>query len=244
MNAIQEHDRPDWYYDSTSSGMNKRSKKLFSSPTDSDSMMTSPSNLGSNPSIKDYLLPKLTKAAQAKFEQCIAMHYYITGTSFVRVEEEHLAMAMKVLRPDAQLPTRKKMGDSLLKAAFKELKVKVDGHLANTTVCLTTDGWTNIHNNPIVTYMVTSPTTSLFLESVSTGEQTRTHCKLDCFQHSTGNGWISHNHLCGCSYQQHINQQECMGATFKIVSFCILPGVHIAWATLVGEGYICCNFVL
>jgi hypothetical protein len=137
-------------------------------------MMTSQSNIDSNTSIKDYLLPKLTKAAQANFEQCIAMHYYITGTSFIHVEEEHLAMAMKILRPDAQLPKRKKMGDSLLKTSFKGLKVKVDVHLTNTTVCLTTDRWTNIHNNPNITYMVTSPTTSLFLESVSTGEQGHT----------------------------------------------------------------------
>ena len=37
---------------------------------------------------------RIGHGAQAKFEQCIAMHYYITGISFVRVEEEHLAMAM------------------------------------------------------------------------------------------------------------------------------------------------------
>ena len=44
-------------------------------------------------------------------------------------------------------------------------------HLEHGTVCLTTDGWSNIKNEPIVNYMATSPLTTLFLESVSTGEQ-------------------------------------------------------------------------
>jgi hypothetical protein len=44
------------------------------------------------------------------------------------VEEEQVVMAMKGLCPDAQLPTRKKVGDSLIENRF-----------ASTTACLATD---------------------------------------------------------------------------------------------------------
>ena len=33
------------------------------------------------------------------------------------------------------------------------------------------DGWTNIKNDPVVNYMATSPEFSIFLESISTGQQ-------------------------------------------------------------------------
>jgi Protein of unknown function (DUF 659) len=43
-------------------------------------------------------------------------------------------------------------------------------------MCLTSDAFTNISNDPIVNYMAVSPETNLFLESVCTGEQ---GCRAD-----------------------------------------------------------------
>ena len=52
-----------------------------------------------------------------------------------------------------------------------DLTKKVNVHLEHGTVCLTTDRWSNIRNEPIVNCMATSPLSTLFLELVSTGEQ-------------------------------------------------------------------------
>ena len=41
-------------------------------------------------------------------------------------------------------------------------------------MCLTSDGWTNISNYPVVNYMAVSSETSLFLESVCAGDQGHT----------------------------------------------------------------------
>jgi hypothetical protein len=46
-------------------------------------------------------------AAKEKFEQAIAVHYYLTTSSFQRIEEENPAIALKTLRPDVVLPSRK-----------------------------------------------------------------------------------------------------------------------------------------
>jgi hypothetical protein len=40
-------------------------------------------------------LPKLDSYTKTKFEEAIAMHYFVTGTSFQRFEEENLAIAIR-----------------------------------------------------------------------------------------------------------------------------------------------------
>ena len=52
------------------------------------------------------------------------MHCYITGTSLQRIEEENLMTALKVLRPDVVLPTRKRPYGPLLDKLYLDLKKK------------------------------------------------------------------------------------------------------------------------
>ncbi|KAI2498263.1 transposase [Fragilaria crotonensis] len=178
MNGIEMDDRPEWYI--TSKMKNKRAKLSrtldnyeTTSPTVASTSSKAVSSMTQTSSIKDHLLPKINALTKERFEQAISMHYYVTGASFKRIEEPNLAAAMKMLRPDAVLPNRKKLAGPLLDKAFAVLKTKVNKHLehAGTVVCLTTDGWSNVKNEPIVNYMATSPSSTLFLESVSTGEQ-------------------------------------------------------------------------
>ena len=164
MNGIEIIDRPDWYT------LNKKRSKLSVNSSSSTPSSSKASSLAQT-SMKDHLLPKLDAYTKAKFEQAIAMHYFTTGTSFQRINEENLAIAVKTLRPDAVLPSRKKLAGQLLEKAYTDLKEKVDAHLENGTVCLISDAWSNIKNDSIVNYMATSPSSTLFLESVSTGEQ-------------------------------------------------------------------------
>jgi hypothetical protein len=56
-----------------------------------------------------------------------------------------------------------------------KLLSKVDLHLSGATVCLTIDAWSNIKNNFVINYMAVSPTCSLFLESMLTGQQGHDH---------------------------------------------------------------------
>ncbi|KAH6586820.1 hypothetical protein BASA50_000184 [Batrachochytrium salamandrivorans] len=52
-------------------------------------------------------------------------------------------------------------------------KSVVDNHIEEMKLnaCLTSDAWSNIKNEPIVNYMLISDSSTFFLESVSTGEQ-------------------------------------------------------------------------
>ena len=95
MNGKDEADRPDWY-------VSKMKAKKLGLPSAAGS---APSGMTRQSSMKAFMLPKLSPAAQQAFDQHMAMHYYVTGTSFQRVEECNLLKAVKSLRPDAELPS-------------------------------------------------------------------------------------------------------------------------------------------
>ena len=46
----------------------------------------------------------ISKSDYAKFEENLAMHYYMTGSAFQRVEEPHLLAALKILDPSIRCP--------------------------------------------------------------------------------------------------------------------------------------------
>jgi hypothetical protein len=104
------------------------------------------------------------------------MHYYAIGSSFQRVEDVHLIAAIKTLHPnDGLLPNRRQLATSLLDACHKDVKTKVAKGMIGATSCLISDGWSNINNDAIINYMAASPEFTLFLESVSTGQQEHDH---------------------------------------------------------------------
>ncbi|KAI2503210.1 transposase [Fragilaria crotonensis] len=127
--------------------------------------------------MKDYVVPPMTPSAKNEFHKVIAMHFYMTGQSFYRMEEMHLIEALRQLRPDVTLPSRKDLRGKLLNHAYNEVKQKVDGWLDRGAYgSLTTDGWSNIKNESVVNYMFVSGADgmSVFLESIETGAESHT----------------------------------------------------------------------
>ncbi len=153
MNGSPISTRPDWFN-------NKRSKKCGSNPSSSSS------------SLKQFFLPKMSETALQSLEEEIAMHYYLTGTSFQRIEEPHLLNAFKICHPDVVLPNRRKLGGALLNKAFESVQSKVLEYFSSPNMCVSiiTDSWSNISNDSVVNYMAVGQKT-FFLEAVYTGQQ-------------------------------------------------------------------------
>lgn len=128
-------------------------------------------------SIKSFSIPHFNAIEQKKFNHEMAMYFYCTGTSFVRVEDPHLHRAIQLARPNAKLPTRKQLADDnkggLLEECYQKVKTDVKKQLSisNQFICITSDAWSSVLNEPIVNYMAVCPTQSLFLEAVHTEEQ-------------------------------------------------------------------------
>ena len=79
--------------------------------------------------------------------------------------------AIKLLWPDdSLLPNRKQLSSTLLDKCHQQVLTKIKIRMKGLTCCLTTDGWSNVKNDPVVNYMAVSPVCSFFLESVMTGQ--------------------------------------------------------------------------
>jgi hypothetical protein len=125
-------------------------------------------------SIRQFALPLVPAKTRSRFQELISLHYHLTGTSFLRVEDPTLAAAISLLRPDQNLlPDRKQVAGRLLDKNFDKVKTMCQSFLKDKTLyfCLTTDGWSNVCNDPIVNYMAVCPQKTIFLESVPTWEQ-------------------------------------------------------------------------
>jgi hypothetical protein len=163
MNGLGIEDRPIWYEGNKKWGPRSNVGKAFGSSSGS---------MKDQSSIKNYLLPAVSAKEKAAFQTHIALHYYATGTPFQRVEDGHLARAIAMLRPDGNLlPDRRKLASGLLDKCYCDIKSRVDARMSKSIACITTEGWTNIKNDPVVNYMATSSNFCFFLESVSTGQQ-------------------------------------------------------------------------
>jgi hypothetical protein len=136
MNGMEGRDRPTFYKGS------KKPKAGQSGVAASYAAASSNSKppTRSQSSIKAYTLPAMSAAEKKQFQRNMALHYYATGTSFSRIEDVHMASAIKMLRPDDIIPNRKKLATTLLDQCYEEVKSKVSVRMKNSTACLITDG--------------------------------------------------------------------------------------------------------
>lgn len=175
VHGMEFNDRPSWYVSNKRPAARSQELEAASMLVVSSKGQSSKSQSSKGQSsIMSHMLPSVTRQQKEKFQYHMAMHYYATGTSFQRIEDEHLKKAISILRPDQNLlPDRKKLATSLLDECYDDIKKRVHSHLANSNsmACLVSDAWSNIKNDPIVNYMATSPKVTMFLESVSTGQQ-------------------------------------------------------------------------
>jgi hypothetical protein len=134
MNSMEEDKRPAKYM------ANKKPKKPLSTTMSVSTSSVAPSSSRQH-SIKEFAIPVVSKQQKAQFQKHIAMHYYATGSSFQRVEDVHLIVAIKTLRPDnGLLPNRRQLATSLFDTCHKDVKTKVAKGMIGATSYLINDG--------------------------------------------------------------------------------------------------------
>ena len=76
-----------------------------------------------------------------------------------------LLEAVKILRPDVTLPSRKTLRNKLLDDCYDELKYILDDKMNNVYQgILVSDGWTNIRSEPVVNYLFATSDETTFLD--------------------------------------------------------------------------------
>lgn len=124
--------------------------------------------------IHNYLPPSLKSQEIKQFHKEISLYFYETGTPFSRIEYPRFISALKILRPDVTLPTRKELGNKLLDECYDSLVNEIQNEYKNKHGTLITDGWSNINNEPVINYIFATPEKTYFLETIYTDSNRHT----------------------------------------------------------------------
>uniref|UniRef100_H2ZU85 Uncharacterized protein n=1 Tax=Latimeria chalumnae TaxID=7897 RepID=H2ZU85_LATCH len=91
--------------------------------------------------------------------------------SSICTEHPKVKKAINMLQPGYTPPSRFALAGHLLNEVFQEEKIKCSEKLSGEFVCMSTDGWSNIHNEPIVCATVTVDGGTVYLyDSIDTSE--------------------------------------------------------------------------
>ena len=117
MKDVSANDLPAWF---TTQGQGQ-----------SKSLANGSSSLQANQGdIRSFTIAKMTQKNHQDVHYLLAMHFYMTGASFVWIEEQQLLEAMQKLHPDATVPLQKELAGKYLIKCYNNVKIKVDAWLA------------------------------------------------------------------------------------------------------------------
>ena len=80
----------------------------------------------------------------------IGRYFYSTNTPFKHAEHAEFRELCKVMRPGYKPPSRRQIGGQILDDTYQSVVEECKQKLEGQVVSMSLDGWSNIHNEPIV----------------------------------------------------------------------------------------------
>ncbi len=110
--------------------------------------------MSSRPKIEQYFVKTSQKEKEALDHQC-ARFIFATNSAFRHVEHAEFIRLLATARPGYKPPTRHEVGGKLLDDVYESITSDVKKQLIGISVCMSIDGWSNIHNDPIICASIT-----------------------------------------------------------------------------------------
>jgi len=129
------------------------------------------------PQISCFAVKTDNKMTDQLDEQC-ARVFYSCNIPFNVAEQKEFKKWITMLRPGYKPTNRKELSNSLLDKVYNSINEQVAVELAGQEVTLVQDGWSDIHNNPVIASCVHTGNKSYFVNAESTGaaKKTATYC--------------------------------------------------------------------
>lgn len=126
------------------------------------------------PSI-DRFVQRTSEAEKKLLDLQFARMVYSCNIPFSVAENKHMTKLIAMLRGSSyENPTRHQLSTVLLDAVYTECKTSLLSELNGQIVTLIQDGWSNIHNNPIIASCLHNGKKSFFIRSVDSGSDKKT----------------------------------------------------------------------
>lgn len=111
----------------------------------------------------DSFVTKTTKAEKEVLDEQIARFIYATNSSFRLVEHEEFKKTLQLLRPGYNPPSRHDVAGRLLDTVHAKCLKTGELALKGKSVCMSLDGWSNVHNEPIICATITTNESDIYL---------------------------------------------------------------------------------
>jgi len=114
------------------------------------------------------------KEEKEEIDIAIARAFYASGIPLATIENPFIIQALHKINPEYQPPSRKSLSTTLLEKEYKQVSADINKQIKNANyICLTSDGWTNIHQQSIINFMITTPQ-PIFWKAIETKENSHT----------------------------------------------------------------------
>ena len=128
--------------------------------------------LKASASISNFVI-KTSPQAKHNFDLQVARMVYATNSSFSLVEHKEFKKLCELLRPGYSPPSRKIIASTLLNEVHQEAYAMCKEKLHGKTVSMELDGWSNVHNEPVVCCSVTTSDGDTYLTSTIDTQENR-----------------------------------------------------------------------
>lgn len=129
----------------------------------------------SNSDVLSSFVVRTSQDKKKELDKQIARAIFATNCSFRSIEHKEVRKAIEMLRPGYVPPSRFQLSSIILDEIFEDEKSKYCKNLSGKSVCMSLDGWSNIHNEPIICVVLTAEDGNSFLfESIDTSGHSHT----------------------------------------------------------------------
>ena len=112
---------------------------------------------------------RTTKEEKINIDLQLGRYIFATNSSFRSVEHTDFRKLSKLLNPSYTPPNRHEIGGKILDAVYEEEIEAAKSKLSGQTVSLDLDGWSNIHNEPVIcASIVTEDNDSYLVKTIDT----------------------------------------------------------------------------
>ena len=109
-----------------------------------------------------------------QLDEQIAKLFYACNLPFNIADHPVFKETIQMLRPGYNPPNRKDVGGQLLDQVHDKITTKVSAELKDKEVVLIQDGWSDIHNTPVIATSLQCEGKSFFLSAVDAGTNKKT----------------------------------------------------------------------
>lgn len=116
---------------------------------------------------------KTSSKEKEELDLLVAKFFYSCNIQFAAANDKDWLKLVSKLRPGYTPPKREALATTLLDKVYEDLHNKMKTKVEGKEVCIAQDGWSDVHNSPIISHTMVVEGKSFLLNAVECGSSTK-----------------------------------------------------------------------